>query len=64
MKEKFYTTSEAAALLKISRRGVQKILEHRHKTGKFPGAVKYGRDWLIPACDVNAYINKINNQSL
>lgn len=58
MKEKFYTTSEAAAILKISRRGVQKILEHRDKTGNFPNAIKYGRDWLIPDSDIQHVLDK------
>lgn len=54
----YCTTAEAAAILKISIRGVRKILDHRDKTGKFPGAIKRGRDWLIPKTDLQAQLQK------
>jgi hypothetical protein len=53
---KLYTTHEAATFLKIDLKTLQKRLKRdadkppaqRH----YPGAVKRGRDWLIPEQDI------------
>ena len=39
------TTDQAATAWGISRRRVQQLA----RTGRIPGAVLFGRDWLIPA---------------
>lgn len=53
-KEKFYTTREAAEILKISVMGVR----WKIKNGHFPHAKKYGRDWIIPESDISDNIKK------
>ena len=40
-----YTATQAAEQLRCSHRWVTRLAE----TGRFPGAVKLGREWVIPA---------------
>ena len=46
------STKEVAQKLGITRRRVQ----HLTSKGRFPGAFKKGRDWLIPQRGLDAYI--------
>lgn len=41
----WWTTAEAAAAWGVSRQRVLRLLAQ----GRIPGAVKWGRDWQIPA---------------
>jgi len=52
MTKKYYITCEIAALKKISKRRVQAQLKQDQNSNRkkthYPGAIKKGRDWLIP----------------
>ncbi len=45
------TTAQAAAIIGVIPARVRRLAED----GRFPGARKHGRDWLIPRADVTAY---------
>lgn len=45
------TTAQAAEVLSLSVRRVKQLCTD----GRFPGARKLGRDWLIPAGDVASF---------
>lgn len=47
------TTREVADYLRLNVQTVQAYI----RAGKFPGARVIGRKYLIPAADVNAYLN-------
>ena len=48
---KMLTTKEAAEILLVHVSRVRFLAEHQ----RFPGAAKFGRDWLIPEAAVRAY---------
>jgi len=50
--ERFLTVAEVAALLRRSAETIRRRVAH----GRYPGAFLDGREWRIPAADVEAEI--------
>lgn len=50
----YITSHQASDLLDLTTGNVTKMINR----GKFPGAIKVGRDWLIPVLAVQAYYKK------
>lgn len=48
------TTKETAERLQVSEASIRVWLnDDGEKARRFPNAIKFGRDWQIPECDVN-----------
>ncbi|QFG08538.1 helix-turn-helix DNA binding protein [Gordonia phage ASerpRocky] len=52
------TVQEAAKLLRVTDWTIRKHL----RNGVYPGAIRPGRNWLIPRADVHAYFKKEYNK--
>lgn len=56
----YLTTKEAAKILGISLRGMQKVIERNIE--KHPGlAKKFGRDWMIDMAELDKLYSKKNS---
>lgn len=57
-KPEYLTVREAAKLLRVTEWTIRKHL----REGVYPGAIRPGRNWLIPRADVHAYFKKEYNK--
>lgn len=52
--KKMLSTKQVAAYLMVTEATVRLLV----KQGKFPGAVRPGRSWLVPLIDLEAYVKE------